>query len=356
MEGMRLLFINFEILFGMDAPRTNTIFGLVVHKLIKARQGEADFVPRDSLVDVTPTVQRLIDQIHKLYAERQSKGYGKFEDDEDNFPMHRYARDYFVDKKISFYDLSVAMMRTLKKSASNAPLSTGGFVLITHVSNGANDFILVALVTDVLGTTITEGLEIVDSTHLDIANLRVAGRIDLTGWQDGEERYISFLKGKGDVAEYFKEFLGCNDIVVARQETQKLIGCLKRFADTNKMDPAEKDKLLKGAHDWCTELSNSNMPVDLTALANLLWPADPKVLHNLFADEQLQLSDGFIPDKRSLRSLVRFSGKTASWRIDFERDALRNGEIDFDPDNETLTLKKLPQQLLSELKSEQGDG
>lgn len=340
----------------MDAPRTNTIFGLVVHKLLKERQGEADFVPRDGLVDVTPTVQRLIDQIHKLYAERQSKGYGKFEDDEDNYPMRRYARDYFVDRNTNFYDMSVAMMRTLKKSASNAPLSTGGFVLITHVSNGVNDFILVALVTDVLGTAITDGLEIVDSTHLDIANLRVAGRIDLTGWQGGEERYISFLKGKGDVAEYFKEFLGCNDVVIARVETQKLINCLKQFADTNKMDTVEKDKLLKGAHDWCIELFNSNTPMDLTALANRLWPAEPKALHDLFANEQLQLSDGFIPDKRSLRSLVRFSGKTPSWRIDFERDALRNGEIEFDSQAETLTLKKLPQQLLEELKNEQGDG
>ena len=42
--------------------------------------------------------------------------------------------------------------------------------------------------------------------------LRVAGRIDLGAWQTGGERYISFLRGRGDVAQYFKLFLGCNDL------------------------------------------------------------------------------------------------------------------------------------------------
>ena len=339
----------------MDMARTNAIQGLVVHKLIKERQGEADFVPRDNTVTVTVTVQRLIDQIHRLYADRQSKGYGKFEVDEDNFPMGRYAREYFVDESTGFYNLSLAMMRTLKKASGNAPLSTGGYVLIAHVFNGANHFLLVALVTDILGTAITDGLEIIDSTHLDIANLRVAGRIDLTGWQDGAERYVSFLKGKGEVADYFKEFLGCNDVIVANRETQKLMTCLQNFATENALESAVKDVLFQRAYDWCAELSSSKSPIELEALANYLWPQEPALMRTSMANEVLQLSDGFIPDKRSLRVLVKFSAKTANWRMEFERNALRTGEIHFNKDEGTLTFKNLPTQLIAELEAETDD-
>ena len=55
---------------------------------------------------------------------------------------------------------------------------------------------------------IGDGLSILDSPHLDMAGLQVAGRIDITAWQAGAERYISFLKGRGDVAGWFKRCLG----------------------------------------------------------------------------------------------------------------------------------------------------
>jgi nucleoid-associated protein len=40
-------------------------------------------------------------------------------------------------------------------------------------------------------------ITIKDSTYLDIAKLRMAGRIDLTAWKSDAERYISFSKAKG---------------------------------------------------------------------------------------------------------------------------------------------------------------
>lgn len=332
----------------MNAPQQR-ITGLIVHKLIKERQLKAQVVPRNAVVPVNEAVERLVSEIHRLYSEKAGKGYGKFEANEDNFPMPRLAREYFNDHSLDFYQLSLRMMEVLRDRADNEPLSTGGYVLVAHVNNGATDFLLVAIVTDKIGTAITDGLDIIDSPHLDLAALRVAGRVDVTAWLAGNERYISFLKGRGEVSDYFKHFLGCDDVVMSTTETKKLIACLKKFATDRGMEQAQRDLLLRQTHEYCTHCADEKQPLSLDALANRLMPDEPEALRTVFADEGIQLSDGFVPDKKSLRSLVRFKAKTSAWSVEFDRDALQSGNITFDDATKTLILHNLPESLLQEM-------
>lgn len=333
----------------------NNIVNLVVHKLIKDQHGAASIELADAPINVTPSAQRLIDHLHKLYAERPGKGYGKFEEDENNFPMPRFVREYFVDQLTDYYALSQVMMQHLQARAGQEQLATGGYVLIAHVNNGANDFLLVAIVTEVVGTAITEGLEIVDSVHLDMSNLRVAGRVDLTAWQAGAERYVSFLKGRGEVANYFKQFLGCNDVLVALQETQKLVRGLESFATEQNLEPAVRDQLFEQAYTFLEELGRNGNPVSLDAFANRLWPDSPDDLRTALAIEDLQLSDGFVPDRRAIKGLVKFKGASTHWKLEFDRRGLRNGDIRYDQDNNKLVLSNIPDALRRELLDELND-
>ncbi len=330
----------------------NNIEKLVVHKLIKSQHGVASIELAEALINITPSAQRLIDHLHKLYAERPGKGYGKFEEDENNFPMRRFIREYFVDHSTDYYALSQVMMEHLQSRAGQEQLATGGYVLISHVNNGANDFLLVAIVTEVVGTAITEGLEIIDSVHLDMSNLRVAGRVDLTAWQGGADRYVSFLKGRGEVANYFKQFLGCNDVLVALQETQKLVRGLESFAVEQHLEPAERDQLFEQAYTYLEELGRSGSPVSLDALANRLWSDMPDDLKTALAAEELQLSDGFIPDRRAIKVLMKFKGTSTHWKLEFDRRGLRNGDIKYDSVNNTLILSSIPVALRKELLDE----
>lgn len=333
----------------------NNIVNLVVHKLLKDPHGAATIELADAPINATPSAQRLIDHLHKLYAERPGKGYGKFEEDENNFPMRRFVREYFVDHATDYYALSQVMMQHLQYRAGQEQLATGGYVLISHVNNGATDFLLVAIVTEVVGTAITEGLEIVDSVHLDMSNLRVAGRVDLTAWQGGAERYVSFLKGRGEVANYFKQFLGCNDVLVALQETQKLVRGLESFATEQHLESAVRDQLFEQAYTFLEELGRNGNPVSLDALANRLWPDSPDDLRATFANEELQLSDGFVPDRRAIKGLVKFKGASTHWKLEFDRRGLRNGDIRYDQDNNKLVLSNIPDALRNELLEELTD-
>ncbi|MDD2686674.1 MAG: nucleoid-associated protein [Gallionella sp.] len=333
----------------------NNIENLIVHKLVKDQHGAATIELADAAINITPSAQRLIDHLHKQYADRPGKGYGKFEEDEDNFPMPRYVSEYFIDHSTDYYSFSQDLMRHLMHRAGKEQLATGGYVLIAHVNNGVSDFLLVAIVTEVVGTAITEGLEIVDSVHLDMSNLRVAGRVDLTAWQAGAERYVSFLKGRGEVANYFKQFLGCNDVLVALQETQKLVRGLESFATEQHLESVARDQLFEQAFNYLDELGRNGNPVSLDAFANRVWPDSPDDLRAVLAFDELQLSDGFVPDRRAIKGLVKFKGASAHWKLEFDRRGLRNGDVRYDQDSNKLVLSNIPEALRKELLEELND-
>lgn len=330
----------------------NNIASLIVHKLIKDPHGVASIELADDLINVTPSAQRLIDHLHKQYAEKPGKGYGKFEEDENNFPMRRFMREFFVDNTTDSYELSRLMMEHLQARAGQEQLATGGYVLIAHVNNGATDFLLVAIVTEVIGTAITEGLEIVDSVHLDMSNLRVAGRVDLTAWQNNAERYISFLKGRGEVATYFKQFLGCNDVLVALHETQKVVKGLESFAAQKQLPSVDRDHLFELAYGYLDDLGRNGAPLSLDAFANHIWPEEPAELRATLASEELQLSDGFVPDRRAIKTLMKFKATTAFWKLEFDRRGLRNGNVRYNEESNELILTNIPAALRQELTEE----
>lgn len=76
----------------------------------------------------------------------------------------------------------------------------------------------------------------IESEMLDIEHLKYAGRIDLTAWQANELRHVSFLKGHGDVSQYFKDFLACNDALESKNETKNWSNYLKNLQKNKSMN------------------------------------------------------------------------------------------------------------------------
>ncbi|BCL76541.1 nucleoid-associated protein [Jeongeupia sp. HS-3] len=323
----------------------HTIRNLVVHQLIKAPQGPASIALRRGEVQQSEAAQRLVDHLVDRYSERAGKGYGRFESDEDNFPMPRFIRQHVVDQSIDFATLSQLMMQHLQVRAEQEPLAAGGYVLIARVEHAGIDYLFVALVSEVIGTAISDDLDIVESPHLDLANLRVAGRIDLSAWQRGTERCISFLKGRGDVANYFKLFLGCNDVVIALKETQKLVQGLAEFAERQAMPTETRDALFERAHGYLEERGEEGEPVSLDTLVERAWPDSPGLLREALNEEDKAVASGFVPDRRAIRPLTHFKAAADHWKIEFDRNSLRSGQVIYDRDNGTLILTEIPEGL-----------
>ncbi|WP_337030375.1 nucleoid-associated protein [Pantoea agglomerans] len=333
----------------------NTILRhFVVHIMNKEQRGNASLLPSPEEKNVQAASQRLADDLTEKYSGRASKGYGKFEDNLDNFPMKGIVNDYFVTKEVDFYSTSIRMLEHLKARADEETMSTGGFVIIAHTETDDNQFLLVAILTSAIGATVHD-FDIQTSEYLDIAKLRVAGRIDVTGWLSGKDHYISFLKGQNAVAAYFRKFLGCNDILLAKEETTKLKDALIDFANERNLQAEEREEFLNKSHERLKQLSKSSNQFDTQTFANELWPAEPELLVNKLASEDLEFSDGFVPDSNIIRALVSFKGRSQHWSLNFDRAALHDGTVYYDEENNRLILKDVPDTLKDEILSELGE-
>lgn len=338
----------------MPAHNPITIHHQIIHVMDKEQHQPPTVKESPGEKPIQDATRKLIEDLNEKYKGRAGKGYGKFEDDRDSYPMGNIATDYFVDRNKDFYNTSLRMISHLASRATDEKLSTGGYVVISHFQIENVEYLLVAIVTSTTGTTVKD-FDVINSEYLDIAKLRVAGRIDLTAWASGKERYISFLKGQNNVATYFKKFLGCNDILIAKRETEKLRDALREFASSQGLENEAKEDFLNRAHSQLKELNKSGTPFEPSAFANELWPAAPEELLTILADEEFQLSEGFVPDGNVIRELVSFKGKSKHWALKFDRAALSDGSVEYDKDNDRLILREIPDILREELLAECGE-
>lgn len=324
---------------------THAISGLVIHRLIRAAEGPSQVELRPAANPLDEPAARLMERLCRHFAERPGKGYGWFEKDERSFPMPRLVREHAIEQGMDFATLSKEMVTQLQQRVDEDKMDEGGYVLIARATVFGADCLYVALLQETLGTAIGDGLSIQDSPHLDFSALQVAGRIDISAWQAGAERYISFLKGRGDVAGWFKRFLGCTDVVIALKETKKLVETLSHFAETQQLDAAGRDELLERAHLVLEEMGDSGAALNLEAVAGQIFPDAPQKLSATLQDEALDLASGFVPDKRALRPLIRFKASAEDWKLEFERSGLRSGAVQYDKASNTLVLTNVPENL-----------
>lgn len=330
----------------------SNIFHVAIHDLRRKGETDFEFVVGKTDLKQGPTVRRVVDELHRLYARRASKSHGKFSTDTVNFPTQGFLRDYLDKGATDFEALTKSLTTTLVAQARRKTGATGGHVFFVHFEDDAKHFIMIAIVTDRLNAAITKDFDVSDVTTLDLDGFRFAGRINLTAWSDGEERYVGFLKGKGDVAEYFKEFLGCDTTVQDRQDTHSLVAAIKHFADSQKMTGADRDVFLTKAKNICDVSAKKREELQFAAFANELFPKEPELLLSVLTDDERKINDGFVPDRRALATLVRFKAKTSFWSVEFEREAITQGKVRYNEKANSLTLADIPDELADELRAQ----
>lgn len=330
---------------------SNNIVAVAIHDLAKTSDGFQVRLGKPQLA-ITKTAQRVIDDLSNLYSRRASKSHGKFSTNEDYSPTQKHLREFVDGDLTEFGTLTANLMTTLQKQASFKGAATGGHVFFAHFERESRQFLLVAIITDKLGAALTRDFDVRDVEHLDMDGFRFAGRINVSGWAANEERYIGFLKGKGNVSDYFKEFLGCDTAIQDRQDTSDLVRTLKQFAEAQGMPRLDRDDFLSRAKAICDRSARARDEIDFQTLANELMPKSPAILLDALTDPELKLNDGFVPDRRALSSLVRFKARTPLWSVEFDREALSGGKILFDATDRTLTLTDLPEELTAQLKAE----
>ncbi len=329
---------------------------IIYHALLK-EQGTTENVTIDlnpNELLVADSTNELLRQLMERYSSKAGKGYGIFEKDTDSYPAAAILTDY-IEEVDSFYQISERFMNVLKTESESQIFAKGGKVVFIDYTENKKNYFLVAILSEKIGL-LAKDWDLTQDEFLNFENLRFAGRINLTDWQDDDRsednRYISFLKGKGEIAGYFKKFLGCDDILTPKKETQALLDYLEEFIIAKELHLEEQTQLRNKADVYLTKIVESDNDVFiLQTFANEIWANSPQDLIDSFENSGLEhgyeISDGFVPYKRLLRSLRVYSHKAKNWSLSFDADAYNNGEIDVDVENHSITITNVPRSLLT---------
>lgn len=331
------------------------LINAVIHKLDKETGSPSRIVEASACLDVSEEpLQALVNQVHDVYSSRESKSYGKFDPDLTPVSAESHLQILRDSATADFLAISKQLMRVLKDKSDSENFATGGHVLIAESRSANVRWAVVVILNKKAGTTIDDSLRVVRAPHLDVDGIRFAGRVNMTGWLDGTtERYISFLKGKrNDVSQYFQKFLGCSTVQKDLDDTRNLVKVVKSFASIQGLNDSERENLLKEVYQFANDRATAKTPLSLTELANRVWSSDPDALKDAFSLADPPISDGFTPKKRGLDGLMRFSAKAEKWKLEFDRDAVQDRSIYFDPDEQTITISNLPTEVIASFRSE----
>ena len=322
---------------------------LIVHTLVKDAGAPARLLLRETLCALDGAALRLVERLSGQYESRSAKGFGRFEEDEEAFPLARWLRAHVIDDALDFVALSRQFAERVQAIVDEEELEHGGQLVLARVregdGEGSADCLWAALLGEADGVAISGTLDVLDCSHVDFAALHAASRIDLTGWRRGDERYLGFLRGRGKGGAWFKRVLGCSDVMVALQETKKLVATLDRFVDSERLAPATRDAVLERAHDYLDTLGEAGAPVVFEELAREVFPEQPARLDALLRAEETRIAPGFVPNRRAIRPLVRFSASAENWKLEFERTSLHSGAVHYDRATDTLVLSGVPDYL-----------
>lgn len=312
------------------------ITAFIVHKMVPAQQPRLIGESGPEVLDVNQPIQDLMDTLNKRYMTQGGRTFGQFSTDQTNYPISRHLDENdILNNTENFYTLSNEILTHLATKAS-ATSATGGWVLICLYKHNSEQILAVAVVNETTGASIDTAFKVQPSIYIDLSKLRHAGRINLSKWKSGQKGYVNFIKAVRE-STYFKEFLGCETTNSNVEESNKVIIAIRAYCDTKKMDYLQRKNITDLAHDWLKASATAKKPIYLAHLANHLDPENAEELTTFLSSDEYAINDHFVPDGRTLKSLVELHTKDSYWDVKLSNDAFEHGAI-YDPQTKTLTL------------------
>ena len=306
---------------------------------------------RSESLPQSSALEHLLADINDSYNSKPTKAWGFFTTDGAQSLLSNWLSD-FLAEKIDFTQFSLNAVGHLKKQLDEANITLSGHVLFAHYQQGMTDYLTIAVLQHSEGMVITTGLEVAPARHLDLSQMHLATRINLSEWKNNSQskQYISYLKGKNGkkVIEGFRDFLGCEDGVDGPSETRTLLKAFSDFVESE--DLAEEQAREKTTHliNYANTQSRKGEVVSIEGLSQALDEENPQAFYNHIRNKDYGLSPEIPADKRTLNAFHRFTGRAEGISISFESHLL-GSKVEYDEARDMLIIRQLPTQLKDQL-------
>ena len=325
----------------------------IVHLIDKKPDGSpAVLHARDTELGASDAIENLLADLNDSYNAKQGKAWGFFHGESGAYPLSGWLKQY-LEGDTDFTAFSRQAVEHLQKLMEESNLSTGGHVLFAHYQQGMTEYLAIALLHHSEGVAVNAELDVTPSRHLDLGQLHLAARINLSEWKNNQnsKQYISFIKGKNGkkVSDYFRDFIGCQEGVDGPGETRTLLKAFSDFVESEDLPEASAREKTQTLVEYATTQTKLGEPVTLEELSSLIDEDRPKAFYDHIRNKDYGLSPEIPADKRTLNQFRRFTGRAEGLSISFEAHLLGD-KVEYDEAAGTLIIKGLPTTLVDQLK------
>ncbi|NMP32351.1 nucleoid-associated protein YejK [Thalassotalea sp. M1531] len=332
------------------------ISNIALHFLTKKEEtGEVVIRFGAESLEVGTKIQSFMDSLHNIYNKKGNKGYGHFstmpaEGDEARFVD--VMESYLSDMQ-DFNAFSHQATHLLKNELTKYDLAETGYLVLCHYEHMGGRYLIAAIIPISEHYSVDSELNISADQHLDTDKLQLAARIDLFDYQQNPQgdRYVTFIRGRAGrkVSDFFLDFLGCEEGLNAKAQTQALVQAVEDYVSVNQLDADEKQQTRKELLSYCKEQKESAQDVSLKEVDKVVSKNEEGEGFYQFCQEQdYQIEDSFPHDQAIVNKVTKYSGYGNGISISFERSHFGQ-DVVYNAANDSLTIYKVPPNLKEQL-------
>ncbi|MGH8334560.1 MAG: nucleoid-associated protein YejK, partial [Pseudomonas fluorescens] len=312
----------------------------IVHLIDKKPDGSPSILhTRDAELVESQATENLLLDLNESYNAKPGKAWGFFHHESGAHPFSGWLSKY-LKEEIDFTAFSHIAVEHLQRLMEESNLTVGGHVLFAHYQQGMTEYLAIALLHHSEGVSVSAELDVTPSRHLDLSQLHLAGRINLSEWQNNKQsrQYISLIKGKNGrkSSEYFRDFIGCQEGIDGPGETRTLLKAFSDFVESEDLPEQSAREKTQALVDYAVSQTKMGEPITLDELSELIDDDQPKAFADFIRNKDYGLSPEIPADKRTLNQFRRFTGRTEGLSISFEAHML-GSKVEFDEAGGTLT-------------------
>ncbi len=188
----------------------------------------------------------MLADLNESYNAKQGKAWGFFHAESGAHPFSGWLKEY-LDGGKDFTAFSRVAVEHLQKLMEESNLSVGGHVLFAHYQQGMTDYLAIALLHHSEGVAVTDQLDVTPSRHLDLGQLHLAARINVSEWQNNKQskQYISFIKGKNGKKRFRSTSVTSSAARKASTAPAKPVPCSRPSVTSSKAKTCRKNPRAK---------------------------------------------------------------------------------------------------------------
>jgi len=332
------------------------ISNIALHFLTKKEEtGEVVLRLGPESIEISNKIENFVDALHKIYNGKASKAYGHFSTMPSEGDSARFVdvmESYLSDAQ-SFYAFSSQAANLLKNELEKYDLAETGYLVVCHYEHMGGRYLLATIIPVSEHYSVDGELNISADQHLDTARMQLAARIDLFDYKENEQgnKYVSFIKGRAGrvVSDFFLDFLGCEEGLNSKEQTQTLVQAVEDYVAVNQLDANEKQTTRKELLNYCKEQKSSAQDVSIQEIGEVIKQEGAEKDFYQFCQEQsYPLEESFPHDQTVVNKVTKYSGYGNGISLSFERSHFGE-DVVYNAANESITIYKVPPNLKDQL-------